>query len=50
MNMFLKRRGIPHAMNIREIAPVVHVLINKMYQVYIADRTRDNRKENENGK
>lgn len=45
MNMFLKRRGIPHAMNIREIVPVVHVLINKMYQVYIADRTRDNRKE-----
>ena len=48
MNMFLKRRGIPPAMNIREIAPVVHVQINKMYQVYIADRTRDSRKTNDN--
>ena len=45
MNLFLKRRGIPGAMNIREIAPVVHILINKMYQVYRADRTRDNRKQ-----
>ena len=45
MNLFLKRRGIPHAMRIQDISLFIPVPINALYQKYIEDRTRDNRKE-----
>ena len=45
MNLFLKRRGIPHAMRIEDVSLFIPVPINDLYQKYIEDRTRDNRKE-----
>ena len=45
MNLFLKRRGIPHAMRIQDISLFIPVPINALYQKYIEDRTRDKRKE-----
>ena len=43
MNMFLKRRGIPHAMRIQDVSLFIPVPINDLYQKYIEDRTRENR-------
>lgn len=45
MNMFLKKRGIPHAMRIEDVSLFIPVPINEMYHKYIEDRTRENRNQ-----
>lgn len=45
MNLFLKRRGDPHAMRIEDVSLFIPVPINEMYQKYIEGRTRANRNQ-----
>lgn len=45
MNLFLKRRGVPHAMRIQDVSLFMPVPIDDLYRKYVEDRTYENKKK-----